>query len=144
MYSSKVSVSKRFSVSVRWDFLCIFSFFLNNNIVEEPGRMYLPVTLAFLAFICKLLIFMGDTLVNKESPRKFLFCKFLGFSTQILTFVQYYIYIYFFFATFKFYYHSEKSELFMRLEACKFSGKRLTPISHKASQRLAFKTSSCI
>ena len=50
----------------------------------------------------------------------------------------------FFLATFKFYYHSEKSELFMRLEACKFSGTRSTPVSHKASQRLAFKTFSCI
>ena len=41
------------------------------NIVEEPGRMYLPGTLLLSTFISKLLIFVGHTLAYKKSSRKF-------------------------------------------------------------------------
>ena len=41
------------------------------NIVEEPGRMYLPGTLELSTFISKLLVFMWHTLAYKKSPRKF-------------------------------------------------------------------------
>ena len=40
------------------------------NIVEEPGRMYLPVTLELSTFISKLLLFIRHTLAYKSS-RKF-------------------------------------------------------------------------
>ena len=39
------------------------------NIVEEPGRMYLPGTLELLTFIIKLLVFMGQTFANEKSFR---------------------------------------------------------------------------
>ena len=42
-----------------------------HNIVKEPGRMNLPGTFELSAFIRKLLIFMGHTLTNKTSSRKF-------------------------------------------------------------------------
>ena len=35
------------------------------NIVEEPGRMYLPGNLELSTFISKLLVFMGHTLSNQ-------------------------------------------------------------------------------
>ena len=41
------------------------------NIVEEPGRMYLPGTLELLTFISKLLVFMWHTLAYKKSSWKF-------------------------------------------------------------------------
>ena len=41
------------------------------NIVEEPGKMYLPSTLELLRFIGKLWIFMGHILANKKFPQKF-------------------------------------------------------------------------
>ena len=50
------------------------------NIVEEPGRMYLPGTLELLTFIIQLLVFKGQTFANEKSSRKFQIHKFLGFS----------------------------------------------------------------
>ena len=41
------------------------------NFVEEPSRMYLPGTLELSTFISKLLVFMGHSLANKKSSRKF-------------------------------------------------------------------------
>ena len=61
MYSSKLSISRRFSMSVTWNiFMYPFMFCQFNvyNIVEEPGRMYLYGTLELLTFISKLLVFM--------------------------------------------------------------------------------------
>ena len=49
----------------------MFGQFNVYNIVEEPGRMYLPGTLELSTFISKLLVFMGHTLANKKSSRKF-------------------------------------------------------------------------
>ena len=41
------------------------------NIVEEPGRMYLPSTFELSTFVSKLLVFLGHTLAYKKSSRKF-------------------------------------------------------------------------
>ena len=41
------------------------------NIVEEPGRMYLPGNLELSTFISKLLVFIGHTLAYKKTSQKF-------------------------------------------------------------------------
>ena len=74
MYSSKLSVSKRFCISVTWNILCIFPCSVNlniHNIVKEPGREKLPGTFKLLSFECKLLILVRHTLTSKRSSKKF-------------------------------------------------------------------------
>ena len=45
----------------------VFRQFNVYNIVEKPGRMYLPGTLDMSTFISKLLVFTGHTLTYKKS-----------------------------------------------------------------------------
>ena len=62
---------RRFSMSVTWysmyfmypSMFCQFNVY---NIIEEPGRIYLPGTLELPTFISKLLLFMRHTLAFKN------------------------------------------------------------------------------
>ena len=54
MYSSKLSISKRFSMSVTWNILYILPCSVNlkvHNIVQEQGRVNLPGTFELSAFV---------------------------------------------------------------------------------------------
>ena len=78
---------KRRTINVLLQILCfqevlnvsVMEYFMYSSIfyqfnvctVAEPGRMYLPGTLELPTFTCKLLIFMGYTLANKEPSRKY-------------------------------------------------------------------------
>ena len=75
MYSSKLYISKRFSMSVIYMEYFVYSSMLCqlkvHNIVQEPGRMNLVGNFELSAFIRRLLIFRRHTVTNKKSSRKF-------------------------------------------------------------------------
>ena len=91
MYSSKLPISKRFSMSVSGmeyfmnPFMCCQ--FNVYNMVEKSVRIYLPGALYLSTFISKLLVFMGHTLANKKSSQKFWICKFLGLSASMGSYI---------------------------------------------------------
>ena len=70
MYSSNLSFSKTFSVSVAWNILCMLCQLKVHNIIKEPGRMNVPGMFKLSAFVVELLIFAKHTLTNKKSFRK--------------------------------------------------------------------------
>ena len=72
MYSSNISISKRFAMSVVWN-IFMYSFMLCqlniHNIVKEPDRANLPGTSKLSAFVWELLILVRHTLTNKKSRK---------------------------------------------------------------------------
>ena len=140
MYSSKLSISKRFSMSVTWYILYILPRSVNfHNIVKEPGRASFPGTFELSAFICELLIFMRHTLTNKTSSRKFRLLRSWNLLPRFLR-----LYITEFFCLQHLNLTITLSVLFSRWQACKSFGTTFTPVNDKALQMFSSKTSSVI
>ena len=93
-------------MSVKRNILCILPCcqFKVQNIAKEPGRgrVNLPSIFKLSVFVCKLLVFMRDTLTNKKSSRKFKIAEFLRFTALVLAFIH----DFFLLATFEFDYDS--------------------------------------
>ena len=91
-------------MSVKRNILCILPCcqFKVRNIAKEPGRVNLPSIFKLSVFVCKLLVFMRDTLTNKKSSRKFKIAEFLRFTALVLAFIH----DFFLLATFEFDYDS--------------------------------------
>ena len=72
MYSSKLSVFQRFSMSVTWNILWILPCSVSLTFItllKNQIRLYLPGTLELLTFIYKPLVFKIHTLANNPTSK---------------------------------------------------------------------------
>ena len=110
-------------------YLSMFRQFTVYNIVEEPGRLYLSGTLELSTFISKL----------PSLPKNFKLVSSWDLVPRSLR-----LYINDCFCLPHLNFTITLFDLFIRWQACKFSGTTLTPVSDSALQILSSKTSSWI
>ena len=140
MYSSKFSISRRFSISVTWNILCILSCSINLIFTTLFKNQVECIFLALLScwhlwascwFLCDILS------LTKSLPENF---KFVSSWDLLPRFLRFYINDCFCLRHLNF--TMILSDLFMRWQACKSSGTTLTLVSDSALRILSSKTSS--
>ena len=139
MYSSKLSISKRFSMSVTWYILYILPCSVNfHNIVKEPGRVSFPGTFELSAFIWSCWFSWDILWLTKSPPEN------LDYYVPEIYCLDIYVYTKQNFFACNIWIWLSLSVLFIQWQVCKSFGTTFTPVNDKALQMFSSKTSSVI